>query len=148
MYIRKDKIPQVWPLFGSTSDPANIEKFENYGTYPVSTLLAIADAIRFHETIGGRRKEERLRYLKNSWAEAVADHPRITVNTPLDRRQSCAIATVAIEGMNPTQLWDTLYDRYGIFTVGVPFGARVAPNLHNTLAEVRQLAQALQELAG
>lgn len=148
LYIRKEKIPRVWPLFGSTNDADDITKFENYGTHPMSTVLAIVDAIRFHETIGGKRKEARLRYLKNTWAEAVKDVPGVTVNTPLDPRQSCAITAFDIEGHTPRELWDLLYDRYGIFTVGPRCGVRVSPNLHNTLDDVRALVAAIREIAG
>ncbi len=65
LHIKKEKIRGVWPLFGETSVPDDdIRKFERIGTQPSWTVLAIADAIRFHNAIGGERKEARLRYLQ------------------------------------------------------------------------------------
>ena len=72
LHVRKDKIRSVWPLFGETSVPDDdIRKLERIGTHPVWTVMAIADAIRFHHLIGGARKEARLRYLQQ-----VLDRPR------------------------------------------------------------------------
>ncbi len=65
LHVRKEKIRGVWPLFGETSVPDDdIRKFERIGTHPSWTVLAIADAIRFHAMIGSERKEARLRYLQ------------------------------------------------------------------------------------
>ena len=65
LHIRKDRIRTVWPLFGDTSMPDDdIRKLERTGTQPVWTVMAIADAIRFHTMVGVARKEARLRYLQ------------------------------------------------------------------------------------
>ena len=65
LHIKKDKIRTVWPLFGETSvSDDDIRKLERIGTHPSWTVLAIADAIRFHKMIGSERKEARLRYLQ------------------------------------------------------------------------------------
>jgi len=70
LYVRKDRIANVWPLFGDASHSADdIRKLEHIGTHPVSTNLTIASALRFHQMIGDRRKQERLRYLKKYWTE-------------------------------------------------------------------------------
>lgn len=65
LYIRPDKIRQVWPLFGDRSKPpTDIRKFEHTGTRPPAQNLAIAHALRFHRQIGVVRKAARLHYLK------------------------------------------------------------------------------------
>ena len=53
LYIKKEKIKDVWPLFGDTTyPPDDIRKFEHIGTHPVSSEITIPDAIRFHNSIG------------------------------------------------------------------------------------------------
>lgn len=151
MYIRKDKIKKTWPLFGDSKNADDsIKKFEHIGTNPISARLGIIDAIRFHENIGGQRKEERLRYLKNYWVSRVSKMPKIKINTPLKDSQSCAIANVAVEGKTPAEVTNYLYDKHKIFTVAIDSeevkGTRVAPNIYTSIDELDNLVDALKEL--
>jgi len=148
LYVRKEHIAKVWPLFGDRNARGDdIEKFHHIGTHPQGTDQAIRDAVRFHEAIGGARKEARLRYLKNSWVGRVKDVPGIRINTPLGDEQSCAIANVLVDGLTPGELVDTLWDRYKIFTVAVEQGARIAPNVFTRLEDLDLLVRALKESA-
>jgi selenocysteine lyase/cysteine desulfurase len=152
MYMRKDKIEKTWPLFGDVKQPVDsITKFEHIGTHPVSTNLTIAAAIKFHNSIGSKRKEERLRYLKNYWVTRVKDLPKVIINTPLEDDRSCGLANFAIEGMKPNAVADYLYDKHKIFTVGINRtsvkGVRVTPHLYTTKPELDLLVKAIKELS-
>jgi len=148
MYIRKEHIPKVWPLYADRNAQSDhVSKFEHIGTHPPSAKQPILDAIRFHESIGGERKEARLRFLKNYWVDQVKETPGVRINTPLGRDQSCAIANVLIEGWTPGDFVDALWDRYRIFTVGVEQGARIAPNLFTRLSDLDLLVQGIRECA-
>ncbi len=153
MYMKKEKIAKTWPLFGDIGQPVDsITKFEHIGTHPVSTNLTIAAAIKFHNSIGSKRKEERLRYLKNYWITQVKDLPKVIINTPLEDNRSCALANFAIEGMQPNDVANYLYDKHKIFTVGINResvkGVRVTPHLYTTKPELDLLVAAIQELSG
>jgi len=148
LYVKQEHIAKVWPLFGDlNAQGPDIEKFHHIGTHPQGTDQAIRDAVRFHESIGGARKETRLRYLKNSWVGRVKDLPRVHINTPLGDGQSCAIANVLVDGLTPGALVDALWDRYRIFTVAVEPGARIAPNVFTRMADLDLLVRALEQLA-
>lgn len=152
LYVKKDKISRVWPLFGdATFAEDDIRKFEHIGTHPVSTNLTIADALRFHQMIGNERKQARLRYLKQYWTEQVKSRTGITINTPWETERSSAIANVAVAGYSPTELAKKLYDDYRIFTVAINRkavkGIRVTPHLYTPLTHLDQFVAALQELA-
>ena len=76
LYVRKEKIKSVWPLFGAgDKEDDNIRKFEHLGTRPFYIEEAIDKAIDFHDMIGSKRKEERLLYLKNYWMNKVKELP-------------------------------------------------------------------------
>ena len=148
MYVRKDKIAKVWPLFADRIYPKDdIRKFEHIGTHPVAVEQTLLKAIQFHESIGADRKEERLRYLKNYWVERVADLPKVIINTPMRDHQSCGIANVAIEGMEPKAVADYFYDEHRVFTVVVEQGVRVSPNLFTSLDDLDALVTAIRELS-
>ncbi len=145
LWMRKEHIAKVWPLFGDRgAQEGDIEKFHHIGTHPQGTDQAIVDAIHFHEAIGGERKEERLRYLKNYWVERVIELPGVHINTPLGDDQSCAIANVLVDGMTPADLVDALWGRHRIFTVSVEQGARIAPNVFSRLSDLDALVEGLK----
>lgn len=148
--IKKKHINKIYPLMGD-SDFAqdNIRKFEHTGTKPIQTILAINEAIHFHNTLGGELKEKRLRYLKNYWVQRVKNYSEITINTPVsDEWRSCAIANFAVSKFTPQQLADKLFDEYKIFSVAIDHpaikGVRITPHLYNTTAELDKLVEAIR----
>lgn len=148
LYVKKEHIAKVWPLFGDRrAESDDIDKFHHIGTHPQGTDLAIRDAIRFHQAIGGERKEARLRYLKNSWVNRVKDRTGVHINTPLGPGMSCAIANVLVDGLTPAELVDTLWDRHRIFTVAVEQGARIAPNLFTHPSHLDTLVDGIRALS-
>ena len=151
LHVRKDRIRGLWPLMGDASLPEDdIRKLEHLGTQPSWTLLGIADAIRFHDMIGGARKEARLRYLQHYWTDRVRSVAKIYLNTPGGDR-ACGIANVGITGMTPRALADALFDKYKVYTVAIDTvpvkGVRVTPHLYTTTAELDVFVKALTELA-
>ena len=152
LYVRRDKIRALWPLFADSSiADDDIRKLNHTGTHPVATDLAIQDAIRFHNEIGIERKEARLRYLQRYWTDQVRHHPNIILNTPEPPARSCAIANVGIAGKTPADLAKTLFETYKIFTVAIDTatvrGVRVTPHMYTTTAELDLFVQTLKELA-
>ena len=75
---------------------SDIRKFETLGTRSFPLKQGIGEAINFHEGIGSKRKEERIRYLKDYWATRVKDIPKVKLHTSLNPRYSCAICGVSI----------------------------------------------------
>ena len=129
----------------------SIEKFERTGTRPIGSNLTIADAIKFHNAIGSKRKMDRLSYLKNYWLNRVKDVKGVLVNTPQDMSKSCAIANIGIKGITSDLLADTLYQKYRIFTVAIDHGpvhgVRITPHLYTSIGDLDTLVKAIQEMA-
>ena len=148
LYVKKEKIKKIWPLFPAV-DPQgdDIRKFEHLGTQPEYLKLAVGDALAFHHGIGGKRKEERLRYLRNYWAKALEQLPGVKMLTSYDPKQSCGLGTYTIENMDMGKLSQVLFDKHKIYniTVGVPpvvqtdeniIGMRVSPSIYTSLREI------------
>jgi selenocysteine lyase/cysteine desulfurase len=151
LYVKKDKIANVWPLIAShIEEPDNISRLNHTGTHPDHTDLTISDALEFQNILGPERKEARLRYLQRYWTSKVRDLPHIILNTPADPARSCAIANVGIRGLEPSQLADILFDRYKIYTVAIHgagvYGCRITPNVYTTTGELDVLVDALTQL--
>ena len=151
LYVKKDKIANVWPLFPDTNFPEDdIRKFTHIGIHPVATNLTIANAIRFHTMVGAQRKEARLKYLKSYWTEKVKDLPKMTIHTPWDLDRSSALVLIEVEGYSPDALVKTLYEEHRIFTVArknkVVNGVRITPHLMTRLEELDALVEALTSI--
>jgi selenocysteine lyase/cysteine desulfurase len=152
LYVKKDKIPGLWQMYGNTGIPDDdIRKLNHTGTHPCHTDLTIVDAIRFYRAIGPERKEKRLRYLQQYWTSRVQDMPHVILNTPhADAARSCAIANVGIKGMKPGDMAKKLLDKYKIYTVAIDgpgvFGCRITPNVYTTTKELDTFVAALKDM--
>lgn len=142
LYVKKEKIKKIWPLFPAP-DPLgeDIRKFENIGTHPEYLKLAVGDALAFHHGIGAKRKEERLRYLRNYWAKAIERLPGVKLLTSYDAKQSCGIGTFTVEGMDMNKLSEILLEKHKIYTISITIpdaesGIRVTPSIYSTLREL------------
>jgi len=148
LYMKKEKIEKVWPLFGDDKyADDDIRKFGHIGTIPCHNNKAIADAIKFHQTLGAKQKEERLRYLSTYWIEKVKDNPKIIINTPQQTQRYCAIVNVRVQNMDSIEVADKLYNKYGIFTVHKLDGIRITPHLYTSLKDLDLFVAAMQEIA-
>src|SRR5499426_209357 len=152
LYVKRDKIAKVWPLFAAEEkQKSDIRKFEEIGTHSAAPKLAIGEALLFHQGIGGKRKEARLRYLSRYWMNQLKDVPKIRFNTSFDPNQSCAIANVHIEGTNPEAVTKYLFDKHHIFTVPIMHeefqGIRITPNVYTTLGELDRFCEQMELIA-
>lgn len=150
LYVRKDKISKIYPLFATSDDPLkpDIRKFEALGTRPFFIEQAIGKAIEFHEMIGSERKEKRLHYLKNYWMEKVKDLPGVKFNTSLHPRWGCAIGNVGIAGKKPGELDSFLFNQYKIHSVGIEWeninGVRITPNVYTSTRDLDVLVEGIK----
>jgi selenocysteine lyase/cysteine desulfurase len=152
MWVKQDKIEKLWPLTCNDKPrSADIRKFETLGTRSFPLEQGIGEAINFHEGIGSKRKEERIRYLKNYWASKVREIPKVKLHTSLDAKYSCAICGVSIDGMTPAELENALFNQYKIHTVGIVWEniscVRVTPHVYTSLPDLDKLVRAITTLA-
>ena len=152
LWIKKDKIEKVWPLIcADKPNSSDIRKFENLGTRSFPIEQGIGEAIAFHTAIGSKRKEERIRYLKNYWATKVKNVPGVRIHTSLKDEYSCAIAGVTIDGLTPAELDQQLFAKYKIHTVGIVWEnircVRITPHVYTRPADLDVLVDAITAIA-
>jgi selenocysteine lyase/cysteine desulfurase len=152
MWIKKENIGKTWPLLcGDNPHSDDIRKFEDIGTRSFPIEQGIGEAINFHKGIGSKRKEDRIRYLKNYWASKVQQNPKVKLHTSLNPKYSCAICGVSVDGMTPAELDNALFSKYKIHTVGIVWEniscVRVTPHVYTTLPDLDKLVRAIDEIA-
>lgn len=149
LFVKRDKIEKLWPLMAADkSQKTDIRKFEEIGTHPAAPRLAIGEAILFHNGIGAKRKEERLRYLSRYWMNKLKDLPNVRFNTSWESNQSCGIANVEIVGVDPGALGTYLMDKHKLFTVPIIHaefkGLRITPSVYTTLKELDRFCDVME----
>ena len=151
LYVRKDKIRNVWALLSNNEpDGPDIRKFESLGTRSFASEMAIGAAVDFHEVIGAKRKENRLRFLKDHWVNQLKDLPHISFNQPKSPHLSCAIASLVVAGKKPEEVAGELFNKYKIHTVAINWenihGVRVTPNVYTSTKDLDKLADAVRNM--
>ena len=149
LYVRREKIRGLWPLMAAPPElDGNIRKFEEIGTHPAAPYLAIGEALAFTTGIGPRRKEARLRYLRNRWATCLSRHGRVRLHTSLKPGLSCGLALVQLEGVDSGRLTDYLWAKHRIIVAAIKHdefeGIRVAPSVYTTPDEIDQFCEAIE----
>ena len=149
LYIRRDRIADIAPMFGNVACAGNdIAKLTHFGTTPPAPILAIEDALAFHNSIGSRNKEARLRYLKDYWVSRVRSFKRIEMLVPEASERSGAIAAFRVKEMDGQAVVDYLFQQHCIFTCAPVLGGervvRITPHLHNGPEQLEKLVAALE----
>jgi selenocysteine lyase/cysteine desulfurase len=152
LYVRRDKIKGLWPMMAAPEKMTDdIRKYEEIGTHSLAPVLAIGEAIAFHRSVGPKRKEARLRYLKDRWAKRLAELPNVRLHTSLDPAMSCAIGNVEITGIEPKALADYFWNQHHIVVVAIEHeeyrGLRITPNLYTTLDELDYFCEVFEHVA-
>jgi len=148
LYVKREKIPEIWPLQASDeSRRADIRKFEDIGTHPAANALAVAEAIAFTQAIGIENKAARLAYLRDRWANALRQDPRVRLHTSLRPGKAYAVAMVEVEGVEPGKIYDELWTKHRIITSPTDWGGvkgiRVTPNVYTTLDEIDRFVEVM-----
>jgi isopenicillin-N epimerase len=151
LYVRKDKIRGLWPLMAAPGEmDADIRKYEEIGTHPAANHLAIAEALTFHEGIGPKAKEERLRFLRDRWANRLLAHGGIKLHTSLKPGLSCGIGTVQVPTAETPKLAQYLWDKHRILVTPIVHpefeGLRVTPSVYTTLEEIDRFCEVMEEV--
>ncbi len=150
LYVRPERIAETWPMFPS-DDPKSesIIKFENLGTRSFANEMAISHAIDFHLAIGSKKKEARLRYLKDYWVNQVKDLERVVINTPTSEGMYGALANIEVVGAKAADLDRHFMRDYRIHTVPIVWeginGVRVTPHVYTKTSELDKLVKAIHD---
>ncbi|MGB2870140.1 MAG: aminotransferase class V-fold PLP-dependent enzyme [Bacteroidota bacterium] len=152
LFVKREKIEKIWPLMAAEKKQAtDVRKYEEIGTHSAAPRLAIGEAILFHQGIGPKRKEARLRYLSRYWMNKLKDLPNVRFHTSFDANQSCGIANVEIEGVDPAAIGGYLMGTHKIFTTPIVHdefkGIRITPNVYTTLKELDRFCEVMTGIA-
>ncbi len=151
LYVKEENIAGLWPLFPNDKPQSDdIKKFESLGTRSFAPEQAIGQAIDFHHAIGSKRKEERLRYLKDYWCKKLIQNPRVKLTISLNPAYACALGSFSIEGIEPEVISSKLMSEHQIHTVSIKWEniscVRVTPHVYTTTRDLDRFVEAVLKM--
>jgi len=154
LYVKKSRISSTWQLFPFVDPQSDdIRKFESLGTRMLPAELSIAKAIEFHETIGAKRKQDRLFFLKNYWMAKLENTPNVILHTSFEQEFSGALGAFSLKNMKLSDVGKRLMKDYHIHTAvksdkhGKYSGIRITPHVYTKISELDRFVKAVKELA-
>lgn len=151
LFVRRDRISGLWPLYGNRVEPNNIRKFEEIGTRSGPTIAAIGEAIDFHQAVGPERKAARLRHLLAVATAALDGATGVSIITERDPALRSGLARIAVEGVTGRDLMIRLREQYRIYTFGLfgpPHdGVYISPNVFNSPRDMALVAAAIRAIS-
>jgi len=151
LYVRKEMIEQLWSIWASWSGkPANsIEKFEEFGTVSKAVSASLPSVFQFNNKIGAKKKETKLRYLRDLWLNQILKSDRVQLLT--NPKKSCAITAFKIDGVNPDKFVKELSEKHKILIGSIHLhdkpnftGNYLAADLTNSEKQIYRFIEAFE----
>lgn len=133
------EIPPKQIPYGAIMTPGGFHSFEH--------RWALAEAFRFHQTIGKGRIAKRIHSLNSQLKEGLLKMRHVKLITPLAEDLSAGIVCFEVEGEKPHKVVDRLRQRRIMASVS-PYATqyvRLAPSLLTSPEEVERTLQALRK---
>lgn len=155
MYIKKDRITDIDTYMGKSPESSSISARVDTGTWNFAAHMTIPKAIEFHNQIGIKNKEARLRYLRSLWVDEARTMKGLTVLTPDNPDMVAGLTSFRLDGVTTTAANNALMKRlaedYGVLTTrrtGPAAGdcIRVTPSFYNTPDDMLKLLGALRDI--
>lgn len=151
LYVRRDRLETLWPLYGTRRDANDIRKFEDIGTRSGPTIAAIGQALDFYEQLGPERKAARVRYLLSLVMEHLKRVNDVTVITEPDPQKRTGLARIAIEGVSGADLTRVLREDFDLYAYGnwpgPNDGVYISPNVFNSSKHMTLFSDAIKSIA-
>lgn len=151
LYIREDRIKDVWPIYASWSGKtaSSIEKFEEVGTVFKALPGALPETLAFNRFLTMPAKAARFRYMRDRWLIPLTENNRVTLLTPQTPDYHTGFGAFMVEGMDAATFHRRLAKEYNINISLVPLdggsgpsGLQVSPHLSNSVEEIDRLVDA------
>lgn len=155
IYINKSHVAEIDTFMAKSPESSKVTARIDTGTSNFAAHMTIPAAIDFHNKIGSKAKENRLRYLRNIWVKEARRMKGITVLTPDRKKMVAGLTSFRLDGVTSTKannaLMKHLVEKFGILTTrrtGPAAGdcIRVTPSFYNTPDDMMKLVKALKTI--
>jgi selenocysteine lyase/cysteine desulfurase len=157
LYMRRGTLEKIAPYPGGKDpDSKHAHQRIHTATSNFAAFITVPAALDFHQSIGEKNKEERLKYLRNIWFSEAQNMSHIELLGGKDSMSSTGMSSFRLAGKtsieNVTHLQQRLENDFGIFTVvrkDLESGAciRITPQVFTSADDIQKLTDSLKKLA-
>jgi selenocysteine lyase/cysteine desulfurase len=146
LYLRAEWREKLWPTLASGGwDDLTLgaHRFNHMGTMDESRLVGLLAAVRFHQSIGAPRVHARIRELRRSLIQQLANNPRVKLKSGLDDRAFAGMVSFTVDGIPALELQTRLGERNVRTRVVGEYGynwMRLSASVYNTTSQIEQVA--------
>ncbi|HSR43300.1 MAG TPA: aminotransferase class V-fold PLP-dependent enzyme, partial [Longimicrobiales bacterium] len=144
----RETLRPLWVTWGQRRWEGTVRVFEDYGTRNLPETLALADAVRFQESLGSDEKERRLVRTWSRMRERVEAVPGLEWRSPERWERGASLVAVRVRGRPAAELGAALYAGHGVVVRAFGGGSldhlRVSPNVMTTDAEMDRFFERLE----
>ena len=153
LYMRSDAQERMAPsevgVIGGRVGASRVH--ERLGQRDDPAIMALGEAIDFHDRIGKDRIERRSRDLATALKDEIGKIPGVHMYSPTNPEISSAVVTFRPGDADIQSLNTRLYEDYGIACAtrgGNTAGFRFAPHIYNDEQQVERVVRALRDTIG
>lgn len=150
-YFKRDIQERIWAdMAGGNREPEGARKYERSGQRHLPSVVAMGDAVDFHNAIGKQHIEARIRFLASRLKTGLSEIPGVRVATSTSADMSGGLTTLAVGDVPSARLRQVVMERAGIFITGSgwnPQAARVSTHVYASPGEVDRLLDAIRYVA-
>ncbi len=151
LYVSRERLAQIWPNVisaGWKDGTATVdEKLCVLGQRNETTPFALPEIIEFHNTVGRKNVEDRVRqlaaYLKSQIQSKI---PQAEFVSPLLPDLTAGIVVINIPGKQPQDIFQRLYANHGIAGAAT-VGVRLSPHIYNSMEDMDRVVDAVKALS-
>ncbi|MBM3734603.1 MAG: aminotransferase class V-fold PLP-dependent enzyme [Acidobacteria bacterium] len=155
LYVRADRIPQVWPAIvtaGWSDNLVGARKLEVFGQRDNPRLVALEATVDFLQLVGMRHVEARMRALAQRAMRGLVEIPGAKLKTSMEPGLSGGVVKVDLPAKEMKPAYDALWQRHRISIAntasGDSRGLRISAHIYNTMEEMDRTVAAVREIAG
>jgi len=150
LFVRSDAQSKLYPsevgVIGGAVGASRV--FERLGQRDDPCLMALGEAIDFHNRLGKKRIQQHTLALGDALKKGLMKIPGVHMYSPTARELSCAVVTFRPGGAEISKINNWLYDRHKIACAtrgGDTPGLRISPHIYNSFEQVDKVVAAVAE---
>ena len=137
----------MWVTWGLKNWRDSARAYEDYGTRNLAEVIALGDAIQFHQQIDPTKRINRLTELREHIRAKVEDSEHLSFASPVEPKSGSVVNLVSFKNGDAPKVAKELFAQHGI--VVRPFKSRslnalrLSPNVYTSTGEVDRFFEAV-----
>ncbi len=141
------KLNPMWVTWGLKNWRDSARAYEDYGTRNLAEVIALGDAIQFHQKIDPATRTNRLTELREHIRARVEESKHLSFASPAEAKSGSVVNLVSLKNGDAPKVAKELFAQHGI--VVRPFksrslnAVRLSPNVYTSVSEVDRFFEAV-----